>query len=217
MSSNKGCHHPTSAAGTEKDRCNIAIGFATIFDNSTAVATSKFHLKHEEKERSKQLAVAAGVDASATMSVVGCIHSPDLPVCFDTGPNAASKDQWRERERASVIDHHRKLGALCTRRTCRMNPKQFWKLVVMTKHHMPVQECPGPNGPMPKSLRVSAAIRPCAGGSPCDMSLTFGKMPPVSTVPPTPAPGGTQESKRQPQLNSCVPCDVLIFRLAERH
>jgi hypothetical protein len=77
-----------------------------------------------------------------------------------------------KRTRSDVAKMHEQLGDTHTRRAYRMTKKDFWKLVHLLSPHMGRKRNWGPKGVIKKSLAISATIRYCAGGSPCNIMLS---------------------------------------------
>jgi hypothetical protein len=107
----------------------------------------------------------AGIqEASALLNTAGFIYS-EL--------QAGGRDNTIKRVRHDVNTMHAQLGDYYTRRAYRMTKRDFSKLVCTLSPHMKARRH-GPNGPIPKSLAISAALRYFAGGSPYDIMLSHG-------------------------------------------
>jgi hypothetical protein len=85
------------------------------------------------------------------------------------------RDYLIKRKRVKMDYIEGQLGWHYFRRSYRMPPKMFKELVrMLTPLIMVGRKKKGPNGFIPPSIRVSAALRYFAGGSPYDIALTHG-------------------------------------------
>ena len=125
-----------------------------------------------------------GEDSNTSLVLRYAAHSSFMMMCMMTticlhyvalGSRSGGRSFLRPRRRGHIETIISETGDYYFRRMYRMNQDMFKGIVRLLSPGLSKgTRWVGPNGRIPKDLRVSAALRYFAGGSPYDIALTHG-------------------------------------------